>query len=67
MARVTRRRPISRISGGRRLTRVDTVGAEEPLGIHGLPASVCVKQLRGVATADDLVNSTFHRLGLLYG
>jgi hypothetical protein len=31
-------------------------------GIHGLPGPARVKQLRGVATADDLVNRKFHRL-----
>lgn len=32
-------------------------------GIYGLPGPVRVKRLRGVATADDLVNRKFHRLG----
>jgi len=31
-------------------------------GIHGLPGPVRIKRLRGVATADDLVNRKFHRL-----
>ncbi len=31
-------------------------------GIYGLPGPVRVKRLRGVATADDLVNRKFHRL-----
>ena len=31
-------------------------------GIHGLPGPARVKQLRGVATAGDLVNRKFHRL-----
>ncbi|XCI64320.1 IS3 family transposase ISAar24 [Mycolicibacterium parafortuitum] len=30
--------------------------------IYGLPGPVRVKRLRGVATADDLVNRKFHRL-----
>jgi putative transposase len=31
-------------------------------GIYGLPGPVRVKRLRGVVTADDLVNRKFHRL-----
>ena len=31
-------------------------------GIYGLPGSVGVKRLHGVATAEDLVNRKFHRL-----
>ena len=31
-------------------------------GIRGLPGPTRVKRLRGVATADDLVNRKFHRL-----
>ena len=31
-------------------------------GIYGLPGPARVKRLRGVATADDLVNRKFHRL-----
>lgn len=31
-------------------------------GIYGLPGPVPVKRLRGVVTADDLVNRKFHRL-----
>ena len=31
-------------------------------GIRGLPGPAKVKKLRGVVTADDLVNRTFHRL-----
>ena len=31
-------------------------------GIYGLPGPTRVKRLRGVATADDLVNRKFHRL-----
>lgn len=31
-------------------------------GIYGLPGPVRVKRLRGVTTADDLVNRKFHRL-----
>lgn len=31
-------------------------------GIHGLPGPVRIKRLRGVVTADDLVNRKFHRL-----
>lgn len=31
-------------------------------GIYGLPGPVRIKRLRGVATADDLVNRKFHRL-----
>ncbi|MBB4855597.1 transposase InsO family protein [Mycobacteroides chelonae] len=31
-------------------------------GIYGLPGPTRVKQLRGVVTADDLVNRKFHRL-----
>lgn len=33
-----------------------------PAGIYGLPGSVRIKRLRGVVTADDLVNRKFHRL-----
>jgi transposase InsO family protein len=32
-------------------------------GIHGLPGLVRVKRLRGIVTAEDLVNRKFHRLG----
>ena len=31
-------------------------------GIYGLPGPIRVKRLRGVATADDLVNRKFHRI-----
>ncbi len=31
-------------------------------GIYGLPGPTRVERLRGVATADDLVNRKFHRL-----
>lgn len=31
-------------------------------GIYGLPGPVRIKRLRGVVTADDLVNRKFHRL-----
>lgn len=31
-------------------------------GIQGLPGPARVKRLRGIATADDLVNRKFHRL-----
>ncbi|MFF1691270.1 MULTISPECIES: IS3 family transposase [unclassified Streptomyces] len=31
-------------------------------GIHGLPGPTRVRRLRGVATADDLVNRKFHRI-----
>ncbi len=31
-------------------------------GIHGLPGPARVRRLRGVATAEDLVNRTFHRI-----
>lgn len=31
-------------------------------GIHGLPGPIRIKRLRGVVTADDLVNRKFHRL-----
>lgn len=31
-------------------------------GIYGLPGPVRIKQLRGVATADDVANRKFHRL-----
>ena len=31
-------------------------------GIYGLPGPPRVKRLRGIVTADDLVNRTFHRL-----
>ena len=33
-------------------------------GIGGLPGPVRIKRLKGVATADDLVNRKFHRLAL---
>lgn len=33
-------------------------------GIYGMPGPVRVKRLRGVATADDLVNGKLHRLDL---
>ncbi|WP_328664937.1 IS3 family transposase [Streptomyces sp. NBC_00328] len=39
-----------------RLVHIDLVG------IHGLPGPVRVKHLRGVVTAEDLVDRTFHRL-----
>jgi putative transposase len=32
-------------------------------GIYGLPGPTRIKQLRGVVTADDLVNRKFHRIG----
>ena len=31
-------------------------------GIYGLPGPARIKRLRGVVTADDLVNRKFHRL-----
>lgn len=31
-------------------------------GIYGMPGPIRVKRLRGVVTADDLVNRKFHRL-----
>jgi hypothetical protein len=31
-------------------------------GLYGLPGPIRVKRLRGVVTADDLVNRKFHRL-----
>jgi putative transposase len=31
-------------------------------GVYGLPGPTRIKRLRGVATADDLVNRKFHRL-----
>lgn len=31
-------------------------------GIYGLPGPTWIKRLRGVVTADDLVNRKFHRL-----
>ena len=33
-------------------------------GIGGLPGPARIKRLKGVATADDLVNRKFHRLAL---
>jgi transposase InsO family protein len=31
-------------------------------GVYGLPGPTRVKRLRGIVTADDLVNRKFHRL-----
>lgn len=31
-------------------------------GIYGLPGPVRIKRLRGIVTADDLVNRKFHRI-----
>lgn len=32
-------------------------------GVYGLPGPTRVKRLRGIVTADDLVNRKFHRAG----
>jgi len=62
--------------GYRRIHAELTIGMEIPcssrlvsvlmtkVGIVGLPGPTRVKRLKGVATADDLVNRKFHRLNL---